>query len=226
MQFEIKGAPFPVVVMNLAGGETVKCQSGAMCWMSPNMKMETKSGGIGKMLGKAFTGESMFENNYTAQGGAGMIAFGSGVPGNILAVDVSGGKTIIAQKRSFLASEMGVNTEVHFQKKIGAGLVGGEGFIMQKLSGNGTAFIEIDGYAVEYTLQAGQSMIVDTAYLAVMDASCTMEVVTVSGIKNVLFGGEGLFNTVVKGPGKIILQTMPIVSVANRLRVFFPSSNN
>lgn len=117
MQYEVKGAPFPVVVCNLAPGESVRCQKGAMCWMSPNMEMATTTGGLGKMFGKALTGESLTENQYTAQGGPGMIAFGSGVPGNILAIDVTGGRTIVAQKRSFLASEMGVNVETHFQKK-------------------------------------------------------------------------------------------------------------
>ncbi len=224
MQFEIKGAPFPVVVMNLAGGETVKCQSGAMCWMSPNMKMETKSGGLGKMLGKAFTGESMFENNYTAQGGAGMIAFGSGVPGNILAVDVSGGKTIIAQKRSFLASEMGVNTEVHFQKKVGAGLVGGEGFIMQKFSGQGYVFLEVDGSTIEYELQPGQTMVVDTGSLAAMEGTVKMDTQSVGGgLGNKMFGGEGFFNTVLTGPGRIWLQTMPVASLASALTPYLPT---
>lgn len=217
MQFEIKGAPFPVVVMNLAAGETIKCQKGAMCWMSPNMQMETKSGGIGKMLGKAFTGESMFENNYTAQGGAGMISLGSGVPGNILAIDLTGGRTIIAQKRSFLASEMGVNTEVHFQKKLGAGLVGGEGFIMQKFSGQGYVFLEVDGSTVEYDLQPGQTMIVDTGNLAVMDSTVKMDIQMIKGLGNMLGGGEGLFNTVLTGPGRVWLQTMPVSTLAGAI---------
>ena len=127
------------------------------------------------------------------------------------------------QKSGFLAAEAGVELSVHFQKRLGAGFFGGEGFIMQKLSGNGTAFIEIDGYAAEYELAAGQSMIVDTGYLAAMDATCTMEVVTTPGLKNALFGGEGFFNTVVKGPGRIILQTMPIYKVAGALQPYLPS---
>lgn len=224
MQFEIKGAPFPVVVCNLAGGETVKCQKGAMCWMSPNMQMETKGGGFGKMLGKAFTGEAMFENNYTAQGGPGMIAFGSGVPGNILAVDVTGGKNIVAQKRSFLASEMGVNVDVHFQKKGAAGLFGGEGFIMQKFSGQGYVFLEVDGSTVEYELQPGQTMVVDTGSLAAMDESVKMDIQSVGGgIANKVLGGEGFFNTVLTGPGRIWLQTMPVSGLANALIPYLPS---
>lgn len=223
MQYEIKGAPFPVVVCNLAGGESVRCQKGAMCWMSPNMQMETKTGGLGKMFGKALTGEALTENQYTAQGGAGMIAFGSGVPGNILPVDVSGGKSIVAQKRSFLASEMGVNVETHFQKKGAAGFFGGEGFIMQKFSGQGYVFLEVDGSTVEYQLQAGQSIIVDTGSLAAMDASVGMDVQMVKGLGNMLGGGEGLFNTVLTGPGRVWLQTMPVSSLAGALIPYLPT---
>ncbi len=223
MQYEIKGSPFPVVVCNLAGGESVKCQKGAMCWMSPNMQMETKTGGLGKMFGKALTGEALTENQYTAQGGAGMIAFGSGVPGNILAVDVSGGKTIVAQKRSFLASEMGVNVETHFQKKGAAGFFGGEGFIMQKFSGQGYVFLEVDGSTVEYELQPGQTMIVDTGSLAAMEATVNMDIQMVKGLGNMLGGGEGLFNTVLTGPGRIWLQTMPVSSLASALIPYLPT---
>lgn len=217
MQYEIKGAPFPVVVCSLQGGEAVKCQKGAMSWMSPNMQMETTSGGIGKMFTKALTGEALHENKYTAQGGPGMIAFTSGVPGNILPIDVSNGRTIIAQKRSFLASELGVNVEKHVQKNVGSGLLGGEGFIMQKFSGQGYVFIEIDGSVVEYELQPGQSMIVDTGSLAAMEATVQMDVQRVQGFKNVVAGGEGLFNTIVSGPGRIWLQTMPVASLASAI---------
>ena len=223
MQYEIKGAPFPVVVCNLAAGESVRCQRGAMCWMSPNMQMDTKTGGLGKMFGKALTGEALTENQYTAQGGAGMIAFGSGVPGNILAVDVTGGKTIVAQKRSFLASEMGVNVETHFQKKGAAGLLGGEGFVMQKFSGQGYVFLEVDGSTIEYNLQPGQTIIVDTGSLAAMDASINMDIQMVKGLGNMLGGGEGLFNTVLTGPGRVWLQTMPVSSLAGSLAPYLPT---
>ncbi len=222
MQFEIKGAPFPVAVCNLAAGEAVKCQKGAMCWMSPNMQMETSSGGIGKMFTKAFTGEALHENKYTAQGGPGMIAFGSGVPGNILAIDLTGGRTIIAQKRSFLASEMGVNVEVQSQMNK-SGLLGGEGMFMQKFSGQGYVFIEVDGSTVEYELQPGQSMIVDSGSLAAMEATVRMDVQRVQGLKNMVAGGEGFYNTVLTGPGRIWLQTMPVSSLAGALSPYIAS---
>lgn len=226
MQYRIIGDSLPAVICDLALGETMITESGSMAWMSPNMKMETSAGGLGKAFGRLFSGESIFLNRYTATGGPGQITFASSFPGAIKAFEIGPGRELIVQKSGFLAAQAGVELSVHFQKRVGAGFFGGEGFIMQRLSGKGTAFIEIDGCAVEYDLAPGQSMIVDTGYLAAMDASCTMEVVTVPGIKNALFGGEGFFNTVVKGPGRIILQTMPIIKVAGALRPYFPSSKD
>lgn len=225
MQYRIEGTPLPVVICNVEPGETLITEKGAMSWMSPNMKMETNAGGFGKALGRMFSGESIFLNRYSAQGGPGEIAFATSFPGSIKAYDIAPGREIVAQKSSFLASEAGVELSVFFQKKIGSGLFGGEGFIMQKLSGHGTAFLEIDGSVVEYELGSGQSIIVDTGYLAAMDATCSMEIVTVPGLKNMVFGGEGVFNTVIHGPGKILLQTMPINSVADALIPYLPTGN-
>ena len=226
MKYNIVGEPLPAVICDVEAGETLITESGAMSWMTQNMKMETTSnGGIGKALGRMFSGETMFQNRYTAQGGPGQIAFASSFPGSIKAVEITPGNDLVVQKKAFLASESTVELSVFFQKKAGAGFFGGEGFIMQRLSGYGTAFIEIDGYAVEYNLQAGQSMVVDTGYLAAMDSTCSIEVVSVPGVKNMLFGGEGIFNTLVKGPGKIILQTMPINVVAGAINPFIVTSN-
>ncbi|MDF2908201.1 MAG: hypothetical protein K0R34_3522 [Herbinix sp.] len=226
MRYEIIGEPLPVVTCHVNPGETLITERGSMSWMSPNMKMETTTnGGIGKALGRMFSGDSIFQNRYTAMGGEGMIAFASSFPGSIRALEIGPGNNMIVQKSSFLASEASIELSLHFQKKLGAGLFGGEGFIMQRLSGHGIAFIEIDGYAIEYTLQPGQQMVIDTGYLAAMTESCSMEIHTVPGIKNMFFGGEGIFNTVVTGPGKIILQTMPVISVANTLIPFLPTSS-
>ena len=226
MQYKIQGEPLPVVICTLEAGEKMITEKGSMSWMSPNMKMETTTnGGLGKALGRMFSGESLFQNIYTAEGGEGMIAFASSFPGSIRAIEITPEQGIIVQKSAFLASEAGVNLSVHFQKTIGSGLFGGEGFIMQKLSGHGTAFIEIDGYIVEYELSAGQSIVIDSGYLAAMSESCKMEIQTVAGLKNKVFGGEGFFNTVVTGPGKVMLQTMPISAVAGTLRPYFPSGN-
>lgn len=225
MQYKIIGEPLSVVICDVDAGESLITERGSMSWMSPNMKMETTSnGGIGKALGRMIAGDSIFQNRYTAANGPGQIAFAASFPGSIRVFDITPGNEIIVQKSGFLASEAGVTLSVHFQKKLGAGLFGGEGFIMQRLSGKGLAFVEIDGYACEYHLAAGQSMVVDTGYLAAMEATCSLEVVTVPGVKNKLLGGEGIFNTVVKGPGKVILQTMPISAVAGSLRAFFPQS--
>ena len=223
MRYQITGEPLPVVICNLDAEETLISEAGAMSWMSPNMEMKTSGGGVGKVFGRMFSGESMFQNYYTAKGGPGMIAFASSFPGAIRAVNITPDHPVVVQKSGFLASEKGVELSVFFQKKVAAGFFGGEGFIMQKLSGQGTAFIEIDGSVVEYDLAAGQKIIVDTGYLAMMDATCTMDVQTVSGVKNVLFGGESLFNTVITGPGKVLLQTMPMNNFARIVGKALPS---
>ena len=227
MQYQIAGEPLPVVTCQLAAGETMITERGSMSWMTPNMRMETTTnGGLGKAFGRLLAGEALFQNRYTAQGGPGLIAFASSFPGSIRAFEIGPGKELVVQKSGFLAAEAGVELSVFFQKKLGSGFFGGEGFIMQKLSGQGIAFAEFDGHVVEYELAAGQSLVVDTGYIAAIDATCSMDIVTVPGVKNAFFGGEGLFNTVVSGPGHIWLQTMPISSVAAVLRPFFPSNNN
>lgn len=226
MQYRIFGEPMPVVECDLQPGETMITEGGSMVWMTPNMEMKTSGGGsVGRAFGRMLSGEAIFQNLYTAQGGPGRIAFASSFPGSIRAIEITPEHPVICQKRSFLASEQGVQLSVHFQKKMGAGLFGGEGFIMQKLSGRGIAFVEIDGHGVEYQLQPGQSMIVDTGNLAMMDSTCTMDIRQVPGLKNVVFGGEGMFNTVVTGPGKIVLQTMPASAMAAALSAYIPSGS-
>lgn len=223
MKYVIDGGAFPYVTCALEDGEKMITEKGSMIWMSPNMKMETSGGGVGKMFSKAFTGESMFQNIYTAQGNA-SITFGSSFPGKILDVNITPEKALIAQKNCFLASESGVQLSVHFNKNFGAGLFGGEGFIMQKLSGNGTAFLEIDGDLAERELAPGEKLVLSTGNVAAFEASVHMEIQRVQGVKNVLFGGEGLFLTVLTGPGKVWLQTMPIVSIAGAIRPYIASS--
>lgn len=227
MKYEIQGETLPVVVCCLKEGERMITENGGMSWMSPNMEMKTSSnGGVGKIFGRMFAGEKMFQNIYTARGGEGSIAFASCFPGSIKAFDVSNGNDVIMQKSAFLASEAGVELSIFVNKKLGAGFFGGEGFIMQKAFGRGIVFAEFDGYVAEYNLKAGQKIVVDTGHLAAMDASCRMEIKSVPGVKNMLFGGEGIFNTVICGPGKVWLQTMPICNVAGVLRPYMPSSGN
>ena len=223
MRYEIKGETLPVVIMNLEGGESIVTEGGGMSWMTPNMKMETVGGGVGKIFGRAFSGDKLFQNIYTAEGGPGMIACAACFPGSIKVFEISPETPIILQKSAFLCSESTVDFSVFFQKKFGAGLFGGEGFIMQKISGNGLCFAEYNGHVLEYELAAGQQMIIETGNLAAMEATCDMDIVTVKGIKNKLLGGEGFFNTMITGPGKVWVQSMSPQEMANALARFLPS---
>ncbi len=227
MQYKIEGETLPVVVCELAASEKMITEGGSMAWMSPNMKMETTTnGGLGKALGRMFSGEKLFQNIYTAQDRPGLIAFTSSFPGSIKAFNISPAQEMIFQKRAFLAAEGGVKLDVFFNKKIGSGLFGGEGFILQRVSGNGVAFAEFDGHVVEYELKEGQKIVINTGHLAAMTTTCSMDVQTISGAKNVLFGGEGFFNTVITGPGRVWLQTMPIMKVANAIIPFLPTQSS
>ncbi len=223
MTVEIKGAPMPVAICRLAENESIKTEKGAMSWMTPNLEMETVGGGFGKMMSRAFSGESMFQNIYTAKGGEGMIAMASSFPGDIVEFDISQGE-IVAQKHAFLACESTVGMEIFFQKKLGAGFFGGEGFIMQKFTGRGKVLLEIDGSVVSYQLGAGEVMMIDSGCLALMEATCSIEVERVKGTKNKLLGGEGFFNTKITGPGKIWLQTMPVNTMAQAISPFLSTA--
>ena len=218
IKYEIEGGHLPVVICYPENGQGLMTESGAMSWMSPNMRMDTNTGGgLKKVFGRMFSGESIFMNEYTAEGGPGMIAFASTFPGSIIPYRVTPGNGIIVQKRGFLAMEKGLDLSVYFQKRLGGALFGGEGFIMQKISGDGLVFIEIDGHCKEYDLGPGETIIVDTGYLAAMTEGCTMDVQMVRGVKNMFFGGEGIFHTRVTGPGKVYIQSMPIINTAQRL---------
>ncbi len=225
MRYEIRGEQMPVVICYLDANETMISESGAMSWMSTNMEMQTSGGGMGKVFGRMLSGENMFQNHYTAKNGPGMIAFASSFAGEIKAVEITPSTPVICQKRAFLASTTGVDLSIHFQKRFSSGFFGGEGFVMQKLSGQGTAFIEIDGSTVEYNLARGEQMLIDTGYLAMMDATVQMEIQQIKGVKNVLFGGEGLFNTLVTGPGRVLIQTMPISHFAGEIARMIPGKS-
>ena len=220
IKYEIEGGNLPVVICYPEAGQTLCTESGAMSWMSPNMEMATHAGGIKKAFGRLFSGESIFMNEYTARNGAGMIAFASSFPGSIIPYQVSEGRGIIVQKRGFLAMEKGLELSVYFQKRLGKGFFGGEGFIMQKITGNGMVFLEIDGHCKEYELASGESIIVDTGYLAAMSESCTMDIQPVQGAKNIFLGGEGLFHTTVTGPGRVYIQSMPVINTAMRINPY------
>ena len=226
IKYEIEGGNLPVVICYPEPGQTLCTESGAMSWMSPNMRMDTNTGGgLKKVFGRIFSGESIFMNEYTAEYETGMIAFASSLPGSIIPYHVTPENSIIVQKRGFLAMEKGLELSVYFQKRLGKALFGGEGFIMQKISGDGIVFLEIDGHCKEYELAAGQSIVVDTGYLAAMTEGCTMDIQTVKGAKNIFFGGEGIFHTRITGPGKVYIQSMPIIAMAERLSPYLSIDN-
>lgn len=227
MRYEIKGTPFPALTCYLESGEQMITEGGGMSWMSPNMRMETTTnGGLGKAIGRIFSHDRIFQNRYTSVGGNGMITFSACCPGDIKAIEIKPGQEVICQKSAFLASTPGVNMSVFFNKSLTGGLFGGEGFIMQKFDGEGLLFIEVDGSVFEYNLQEGERIVVGTGHLVMMDATCKMDVQSVKGAKNIFFGGEGLFNTVVQGPGKVMVQSMPINKLAMELYANMPHPND
>ena len=221
MQYRIEGGSLPALIINLNPGETIISESGGRTWSRGPIVTETKGGSAGKALGRLISGESLFMSHYTAQGPA-EIAFTSSFPGRIVARELQAGQSVICQKSAFLCATAGVELSAYVQKKIGAGLVGGEGFIMQKVTGPGLAFFEFDGYCPEYDLAAGEELTCDTGVLAMMDETCTMDVRMVKGAKNLLLGGEGLVDTVITGPGKVYLQTMTVSNLAKLIIPFIP----
>jgi len=222
MQYSIEGGSLPVVIISLDPGEKLISEVGGRTWSRGNVTTETTSnGGAGKALGRMLTGESLFMSTYTANGPA-EVAFTSSFPGRIVARELGPGESIFAQKTAFLCATYGTQLSVHMNKKAGAGFFGGEGFIMQKITGPGVAFFEIDGYCKEYDLQPGEQIICDTGVMAMMDETVTMDIVTVKGLKNKLLGGEGFFDTVLIGPGKVYLQTMTIPKLAGLLIPYLP----
>lgn len=221
MQYRIEGGNLPAVIIQLNPGETMISEAGGRTWARGQILTETKGGGVGKAIGRMFSGESLFLSYYTAQGPA-EIAFASSFPGRIAVKELAPGESLICQKSSFLCATYGVELSVHFQKKLGAGFLGGEGFIMQKVTGPGMAFFEFDGYCPEYDLAAGEELVCDTGVLAMMDETCTMDVRMVKGAKNLLLGGEGLVDTVITGPGKVYLQTMTVANIAKLIIPFIP----
>jgi len=223
MRYRIIGQTVPAVECELNRGESMFTQSGGMIWQTEGFTMATEGrGGIARSLGRMFTGESIFMNNYTSNVDGAVIAFGSTVPGSVVPVDITNGD-IICQKGAFLCAEPTVDLKAAFAKKFSAGLFGGEGFILQRLFGRGMAFLEVDGDMVERVLAPGEVLKVDTGNVVAFDASVNYEIETVKGIKNVLFGGEGLFLTKLTGPGRIILQTQNFNDFASKIIARMPA---
>ena len=227
MKYQITGTTLPAVIITYDNaGETIISQSGGLTWMSSNVGMETSTnGGIGKGLGRLFAGESMFQVNYTAQKAEEEIAFSATVAGQILPVDVAEGSFVI-QKGSFLCSEANVKLDTILQKKFSAGLFGGEGFILQKISGSGICFLEVDGDKIVKDLEPGEVIKVSTGNVVAFQDTVAYEIETVKGFKNILLSGEGLFLTKLTGPGKVILQTQNLADFARKISVYIPQTTS
>jgi len=219
MEYKIIGSTLQAVILELDPGETVYSESGGMSWMSSNIDMKTggRGGGLGGIFKRAVSGESLFLVEYTSTGGKGIVAFASDFPGKIVPVQLAEGQQMICQKTAFLCAEKTVGLDIHIRRKLGAGFYGGEGFIMQKLTGPGVAFVCLDGEIVEYTLENNQMLKVDTGHVAMYEPTVGFDVEMVKGITNILFGGEGLFLATLRGPGRIWLQTMPTQNLAKAI---------
>lgn len=222
MKYTIRGDRMPVLEVELQASEKMFTESGGMAWKTPNVSMETSTrGGVMKGIARAFAGESMFLTTFTCDQGTGMVSFASEFPGTILPLEVKG-STILAQRDAFMAGTDGVDVSIAFQKKLGASLFGGEGFILQKLTGNGTVFLEIAGHLTEFDLTEGQVIEVDPGYVGAFEASVNYDIERVKGIKNIFLSGEGLFLARLEGPGKVWLQSMPMSNFAHRLMRYLP----
>jgi uncharacterized protein (TIGR00266 family) len=219
----IEGTTLPVLIVNLKPGERVYSSSGGMSWMTQQVEMETNAGGgLGKMFKRVLSGESLFIVDYFVNGGEGEVAFAAEFPGKIVELDLANGQQMIVQKDSFMCAEKQVDVDMHFRKKIGAGLFGGEGFILQKLTGPGMAFVNFDGEIVKKTLAPGEVLRVDTGHVAMFEPSVDFDIQMVKGFSNLLLGGEGLFLATLRGPGSVWLQTMPMSKLAQRIVQFMP----
>lgn len=226
MTYEIFGSTMPGVTVKLNQGESVYTQSGGMVWMTDSIRMSSNmKGGVGSAFGRAFSGESIFMVTYSAEHGSGEITFASSVPGEIKAFQIAPDREIIAQKGAFLCAESGVKLSTHITKMKG-GFFGGEGFILQKYSGSGIVFCEIDGSVQEITLAPGEVLHVDTSNIAAYEPSVKYSAKMVKGVRNVLFGGEGLFLSTLTGPGRVWLQTMTIAELARKIIPYIPKPSN
>lgn len=223
MRYEINGTTLQTLDIFLDSGESVFTESGGMAWMKGNVEMNTNTrGGLLKGLARSLSGESLFLTTYTCKGSQSMVTFTPEAPGSIVPVVLGSGESRICQKDAFMVAEDSVSLEMHFRRKLGSGLFGGEGFILQKISGPGIAWVEIAGEVREYSLQAGETMQVDPGHIAMYEPSVNYDIQRVKGVKNMLFGGEGLFLASLTGPGKIWLQSLPLSNLASKLMQYMP----
>lgn len=224
MRYEVNGSILPSVDIYLEPGESVYTESGGMAWMKGDVRMSTNTrGGLLQGLSRTLAGESLFMTTYTCHSGTGMVTFTPEAPGRIMVFDLKEGQSLICQKDAFMAAQEGVKLEIHFRRRLGAGLFGGEGLILQCVTGPGLVFLEIAGDVREYALERGEVMQVDPGHIALYEPTVDYDITTVKGVANILFSGEGLFLATLKGPGRIWLQSMPISNLAAKIRQYIPS---
>jgi uncharacterized protein (TIGR00266 family) len=227
INYQVVGTTMQAVVIQLQPGQQIFSERGGMSWMSANIDMQTNmEGGLGGAFKRMFSGESIFMVTFSSRGGSGLVGFSAEFPGKIVPLHLGEGQQIICQKDAFMCAERSVQLDIHFRRRLGTGFFGGEGFIMQSLTGPGLTFVELDGEIVEYTLEANQVLKVDTGHVAMFEPTVTFDVEMVRGFKNVLFGGEGLFLSTLRGPGRIWLQTMPAMNLARKIAQYMPSSGD
>jgi uncharacterized protein (TIGR00266 family) len=223
LNYRIEGTNLPVLTLRLTPDQRIFSSSGGMSWMTQQVQMDTNAGGgLGKMFRRALSGESLFIVDYYVTSGEGEIAFASEFPGRILDLNLADGQQYIVQKDSFICAEKSVDVDMHFRKRLGAGFFGGEGFILQKLTGPGMAFVNFDGDIIERTLAPDEVLRVDTGHVAMFETSVDFDVEIVRGFKNLLMGGEGLFLATLRGPGRVWLQTMPMGKLAQKIAQYMP----
>ncbi|HEY5208438.1 MAG TPA: TIGR00266 family protein [Stellaceae bacterium] len=223
MKYEISGTVMQTVAIDLAPGEIVYSQTNCMCWMNDQIGMNTNTGGgLFSGIKRSLGGGSLFVTDFTAHGN-GHVAFAPRFPGKIMPVKLAAGQSLICRKETFLCAEKSVTFSISWQKKIGAGLFGGQGFILQQVSGPGTVFLDLSGEIVERDLAAGEKLLVHAGHVGVMDPSIHFDIQMVPGFKNILFGGEGLFLATVTGPGHVVLQSMPVMNLAEEIALYLPA---
>lgn len=231
MRSEITGSTLPVLTVTLEAGETVLAEPDRLSWMSANVALQTKAatggaGGLFGALGRAVSGGGLFMTEFTAERGEGFVAFAATVPGAIIEAQVSDGRGLLIHRHGFLAGEMGLSLSTGVQQSLGAGLFGGDGFVLQHLTGHGTAFVELGGEIVSYDLEAGQELLVHPGHVGMFEEQVSFEITALRGVKNVIFGGDGLFLARLAGPGKVWLQSLTPAKLAHALRPYLPSGEH
>jgi uncharacterized protein (TIGR00266 family) len=220
IKYRIMGTIQQTLAVDLAPGQVIYSEAGAMSWMSAEISMDTHSGGgVGNMFKRAISGASMFVIDFTAAPGSGQVAFATDFPGKILAFELDRDQSVLMHKHAFICAEKSVGLDIAFTKKFGAGLFGGAGFVLQRLTGPGMVFAELDGDAIEYNLRAGQKLRIEPGHIAMLESSIAFDIEMIKGLANILAGGEGLFLATLTGPGRIWLHSMTVSKIAERLAI-------